>query len=415
MIKLNAAFTIGTACILGLAITPAAANNTVHACKSKSGGDVRIVNAGKKCKTNETKLTWNKTGPKGAKGARGKVGPQGPPGEDGSSEPAFFLEPQGPSDGKKIYFYLDDSDFQAMAPLDTGASEVAAFSHGFASEFSRSDTGIRVDLSNAQLTPFVVDLVPDSTVAPLLEWWQSGRSLQAGLEICDAGDSSGETCAGYSIEGATLRSISIGGGVNRLAIAYDNYEFYRPYTDKNSEVEEDAIVQNEIAPTPRINLEPVPIPTAPAAQNATIFAQVEGVAGSSEVKTHKQWNQPNHVSGLFFSRTDNGKGRIIRDHPDSITIIKPIERDTFIHAHANTPIRKGGSDLKIDFCRTAAESSLFCHTKYEMPGALLQKHSIRGSSEHLTVIPTKSLKVTSVRHNPRGKDLERTVTINLTK
>jgi hypothetical protein len=49
----------------------------IHACLTAKGGSIRIVAATETCKTSETALDWNITGPQGPIGT---TGPQGPPG-----------------------------------------------------------------------------------------------------------------------------------------------------------------------------------------------------------------------------------------------------------------------------------------------------------------------------------------------
>jgi len=51
----------------------------------KRNGDVRIVEQGERCKSQETRMSWSVEGPKGDTGA---IGPQGPKGETGATGPA---------------------------------------------------------------------------------------------------------------------------------------------------------------------------------------------------------------------------------------------------------------------------------------------------------------------------------------
>jgi hypothetical protein len=68
-----------------------AQNDTIEACVKN--GDLRIVDAAGDCKTNETPLSWNITGPIGPEGPQGDPGPQGPEGPTG---PQGETGPQGP-------------------------------------------------------------------------------------------------------------------------------------------------------------------------------------------------------------------------------------------------------------------------------------------------------------------------------
>jgi hypothetical protein len=54
------------------------ADGTIRACYMKSGGALHVIDASvNNCKSGETSLTWNQTGPTGP---AGPTGPQGPPG-----------------------------------------------------------------------------------------------------------------------------------------------------------------------------------------------------------------------------------------------------------------------------------------------------------------------------------------------
>src|SRR5947208_938170 len=64
----------------------------IHACYLKSGGSRRVIDAGvTNCKSNETGISWNQTGPQGPAGPAGPAGPQGPKGDTGATGP------QGPT------------------------------------------------------------------------------------------------------------------------------------------------------------------------------------------------------------------------------------------------------------------------------------------------------------------------------
>jgi len=62
----------------------------IHGCYNTSNGQLRVIDpsAGDKCKTPETALDWNKTGPAGATGPAGPAGATGPAGAAGPAGPA---------------------------------------------------------------------------------------------------------------------------------------------------------------------------------------------------------------------------------------------------------------------------------------------------------------------------------------
>jgi len=82
-------------------------NGTIHGCYAKSGGSLRVIDAGvTNCKSTETSLNWNvqgqpgPQGPVGPTGPTGATGPQGPQGVQGSQGPQG---PAGPSGFSHAY------------------------------------------------------------------------------------------------------------------------------------------------------------------------------------------------------------------------------------------------------------------------------------------------------------------------
>jgi hypothetical protein len=61
----------------------------INACYANSGGALRVIDfaKGQGCKSTETRLSWQQTGPTGPPGQAGAAGPTGPRGEDGSRGP----------------------------------------------------------------------------------------------------------------------------------------------------------------------------------------------------------------------------------------------------------------------------------------------------------------------------------------
>lgn len=95
-----AAFVLGiAAAALGAAAATPGADGVIRGCVSRSSGAVRIVDT--TCKSSETLVTWNTTGPRGPAGPQGPAGPRGEagapgsPGERGPSD-AFIARNDGP-------------------------------------------------------------------------------------------------------------------------------------------------------------------------------------------------------------------------------------------------------------------------------------------------------------------------------
>jgi len=75
-------------------------DGVVHGCYAKSGGSLRVIDGSvTTCKTSETSLDWNVTGPKGPTGQDGAPGPQGPKGDPGPQGAKGDAGPAG-ADGK---------------------------------------------------------------------------------------------------------------------------------------------------------------------------------------------------------------------------------------------------------------------------------------------------------------------------
>ena len=78
--------------VAGVAFAAIPTGGVISSCYTKSGGALRIVDATTTaCKSGETSLAWNQTGPQGATGPHGLQGPQGATGATG------LQGPQGPT------------------------------------------------------------------------------------------------------------------------------------------------------------------------------------------------------------------------------------------------------------------------------------------------------------------------------
>lgn len=68
----------------------------LEACISGGNGQMRLVDSSTACKNNETRVSWNITGPAGPPGPAGPAGPAGPTGATGAPGPAGDPGPAGP-------------------------------------------------------------------------------------------------------------------------------------------------------------------------------------------------------------------------------------------------------------------------------------------------------------------------------
>ncbi|MEP7053788.1 MAG: hypothetical protein ABI912_00890 [Actinomycetota bacterium] len=104
----------GLALSAGIAYAAIPSGGVISGCYLKSGGTLRVIDPSTtSCKSGETSLQWNQTGPAGpqgiqgpvgATGPQGTVGPAGPagadgaPGADGATGATGPIGPAGPSD-----------------------------------------------------------------------------------------------------------------------------------------------------------------------------------------------------------------------------------------------------------------------------------------------------------------------------
>ncbi len=69
----------------------------LEACVNPGNGNMRLVDSSTACHNNETRVSWNITGPAGPPGPAGPAGPAGPTGSTGDPGPAGPPGPPGPA------------------------------------------------------------------------------------------------------------------------------------------------------------------------------------------------------------------------------------------------------------------------------------------------------------------------------
>jgi hypothetical protein len=75
---------IGAGGIVGSTAFAQDTGETIHACRHKVTGRVRIVAASATCRASEEPVSWNEQGPPGPEGPAGPAGPAGPKGDPGA-------------------------------------------------------------------------------------------------------------------------------------------------------------------------------------------------------------------------------------------------------------------------------------------------------------------------------------------
>ena len=88
---------IACAVLVPIVMRAASSQGTLEACINPGNGMMRLVDSSTPCHNNETRVSWNITGPAGPPGPQGDPGPAGPPGPTG---------PPGPSSGGPPFVWV---------------------------------------------------------------------------------------------------------------------------------------------------------------------------------------------------------------------------------------------------------------------------------------------------------------------
>lgn len=113
----------------------------IHSCYSKANGTWRPIDyPSERCKSGETQLDFNQTGPQGPAGPQGPTGPAGPQGPEGPQGPAGPPGPAGTPGVSDAYLGssglvgdrtgLDDGEFHTLAPVTVPAGSYAVAGKG---------------------------------------------------------------------------------------------------------------------------------------------------------------------------------------------------------------------------------------------------------------------------------------------
>ena len=90
---------LACAVLLPIALHAASSPGTLEACVNPGNGNMRLVDSSTQCHNNETRVSWNITGPAGPPGPSGPAGPTGatgPAGSTGATGAAGAIGPIGP-------------------------------------------------------------------------------------------------------------------------------------------------------------------------------------------------------------------------------------------------------------------------------------------------------------------------------
>ena len=79
------------AVLVPIGLHAASSPGTLEACINPGNGMMRLVDSSTACHNNETRVSWNETGPAGPPGPQGDPGPTGPPGSSSGGAPFVWV------------------------------------------------------------------------------------------------------------------------------------------------------------------------------------------------------------------------------------------------------------------------------------------------------------------------------------
>ncbi|HEY6045302.1 MAG TPA: hypothetical protein VIU65_01795 [Pyrinomonadaceae bacterium] len=136
---------IAFAVLVPIAMRAASSSDTLQACINPGNGMMRLVDSSTACHNNETRVSWNITGP------AGPPGPQGPPGPSSSGPPFVWvctpahLYHNGGNNTSNLYVYNGSASTADVAVnfLDiNGTNLVGVAIPGSAPEIYPGETGV---------------------------------------------------------------------------------------------------------------------------------------------------------------------------------------------------------------------------------------------------------------------------------
>jgi len=143
----------------GIAYASIPNSGAIHGCYAKSGGALRVIDAGvTNCAKTETSLNWNNGGPQGPAGPSGPQGPQGTTGPQGPQGPTG---PQGPSGVTHGYLATASNATVAQNPAFSKVGSVNQVPDGtymiwaqveLSDGLNEPDTTCKVEVNGSDLT-----------------------------------------------------------------------------------------------------------------------------------------------------------------------------------------------------------------------------------------------------------------------
>ena len=122
-------------------------DGVIHGCYAKPGDALRVIDSATQCKSGETSLNFNQTGPQGPQGLVGPAGPQGPNGPQGTTGATGLTGPAGTAGTSEAYVVFGNGSINVYTTQVILSKDVPAGSYIIHAQFevnNDTDTAHRV-------------------------------------------------------------------------------------------------------------------------------------------------------------------------------------------------------------------------------------------------------------------------------
>ena len=205
-----AAFAVALLLMFGAGTRLDAQGGAIRACVGPSGA-LRVAGPGESCRSNETAITWNTTGPAGPAGSVGPAGPVGPSGPQGPQGPAGEAPP---TPAPVITAQMTLEGIVPHAGI-FGPTPIINFNLGGVNDTTIGSATGGAGAGKIAFAPLKVTKMLDSISALLLTHMASGAHFkEVKIEVFGAGDT---LLATYRLHTAFVTSDVVGGSSMSLA------------------------------------------------------------------------------------------------------------------------------------------------------------------------------------------------------
>jgi hypothetical protein len=183
----------------------------IHACVIRLTGSMRIVQPAQACRSYESRLVWNETGPRGPVGPAGPAGPQGPQGPQGPPGPGSTTDHDQGS-----FAVFVDGGFVGFA-LRLEGCKVQRELIEVRESGPDGQLITRLVPGKHQLLPCVLDLPMPASDSPLWRWLTSTNRHEFVVERYDPATRA--VADARAVDGAVVASLRVpSDGLLRLTV-----------------------------------------------------------------------------------------------------------------------------------------------------------------------------------------------------